>query len=80
MYQVAMFLHSDLRSLNLKGSGKERTVQVLHPLQLELSVPTAINSSVFTTQSPHPLKKGLKELTLADLRYDNKSPTASGNL
>lgn len=60
-------LHSDLQSLNLKGSEK-RTVQALYPLQLALCVPTSINSRVFTTASPHPWKKGLGELQLADFR------------
>lgn len=61
-------LHSDLPSLNLKGSGKKRTVQALYPLQLALCVPTSINSKIFTTAiSPFP-EKGAKRTNTCRLQ------------
>lgn len=60
--------HSDLPSLNLKGSGKKRMVQALYPLQLALCVPTSINSRIFTTAiSPFP-EKGAKRTNTCRLQ------------
>lgn len=64
--------HSDLQSLNLKGSGKKRTIQALYPLQLVLCVPT-INSRVFTTAISPSLEKGAKRTTTCRLQINNKS-------
>lgn len=75
MYRVAMFLHSDVPSLNFKGSGEEKTLYALHPLQLELSVPTAINSSVFTTAISPSSEKGAKRTNTCRPQMWQQPPT-----